>query len=142
MLLKFTLPLAIMMIFSIGVSAEELRVGGQPLDQAINLPSSSGAQHIHINTHIYVGNLPKEVKEFDVRAPFGRVDYSEIGAFLAAQISGKTVTGSASMKQALLLMRMAKTGDGLTGEASVKLKAVYHNIRDELNVMDCRMHCN
>jgi len=142
MTLKFILPLAAMMVLSTGANAAELRVDGQPLDQILNLPSSSGGERFLINTHIFLGNLPKDMKKYDLRAPFGRADYSEIGAYLAARISGKIVTGRASMKQTLLLMRMAKTGAGLTGLASVKLKATYLNIRDELDVLDCRIFCN
>jgi len=117
---------------------EELRIGNQTLEHALDLPMGTGAEQFNVARSLYVGNLPDDAAKYDVRAAHGRLDYGEIGAYLAAQISGKPVTGTTNMQQTLLLMRYASQGGGHTGPLGQHIKDVYQTIKDLIDPLPHR----
>ena len=141
MVLKFALPLALMTFMSAQVVGEELRVDGKPLEQALALPKGSASEHLNFTGSIYLGDFPKDAAQFDVRAAYGRLDRGEIGAYLAALISEKPVTGTATYRQAMLLFRMAQNGGGHTGKKAAKIKAVRQGVMDYIDPWYCQARC-
>ena len=115
------------------VWADELRIDGLPLEQALDLPKGSGGERIQPSGTIYIGDLPDNAARHDVRAAFGRLDVGEIGAYLAAAISGKTVTGTATYQQTLLLLEYASLGGGEKGKNALKIKALRQSILDSIH---------
>jgi len=114
------------------VRAEQLRVDCQALEQMIDLPEGTGNATFHMTKKIYIGNLPDQATEYDVRAPHGRLDGGEIGAYLAALISNKPVTGTASHTQLLLLLHAAAKGGGKSGKEGARIKAIRQQILDNI----------
>ena len=141
MVLKFALPLAVILTLSTGVVAEELRVGGKPLEQALDLPNGSGGEQFVLPGSLYVGNFPDDAAQYDTRAAFGRLDRGEIGAYLAAVISNKPVTGTATYAQSLVLLHYAAQGGGQTGAKAEHIKAIRHLILDQINQWICPVKC-
>lgn len=142
MVLKFGLSLAFALTLSTGAIGEALRVDGKPLEQAIDLPKGSASESLQLTGSIYLGNFPSDAADFDVRAAYGRLDRGEIGAYLAALISEKPVTGTATYKQTLLLFRMAQNGGGHTGQKAEKIKAIRQDVIDYIKIWACPIKCS
>jgi len=126
--IAFTLILGFILVPT--AQADPLLVDGIPLEQALSLPKDTGGERLNLIGSIYIGDLPKRAKKYDLQAPFGRLDRGEIGTYLAALISGKPVSGIATFQQALLLMNYAASGGGQEGKIASEINTVYRAVRE------------